>query len=197
MWGCFLQRKKRDQLKGVKRDRSAKCREDQKTLYLGWVYERLSMWNSLCGSEEQLTSGLHYKREALWGFSDLCCKYKGVAEVPASSDSFKSSSDTQEYNPKKVCMGVGWKTPTMWNLNDLLVWMSYSLMACFISSPSFAWMKCSLYLGKTRARLQNKDESNTYIRQFKDILLLCYFHVFWILCVGFQWKKQKKKIAWH
>lgn len=33
----------------------------------------------------------------------------------------------------------------------------YSHMACFMSSPSLAWMKCSLYFGKTRARLQENS----------------------------------------
>lgn len=40
----------------------------------------------------------------------------------------------------------------------------YSHIACFMSSPSLAWMKCSLYLGRTRARLR-KRQSHWHWRQ--------------------------------
>lgn len=73
------------QMKGVRRDRRANYRQDQKIECLGWVWERESMWKSLCGSAGRLTSGLHYKRKALWGFADLSSKYKGVAVAPARS----------------------------------------------------------------------------------------------------------------
>lgn len=75
-----------------------------------------------------------------------------------------------ENNPKQVeilnnttqRIDVSW----MWEINkDLIilhVWMQrYSHVACFKSSPSWAWMKCSLYLGKTRARLQKRWQLHT------------------------------------
>lgn len=49
---------------GNKEERRAKCSQDQKSQCLGWVWERESMWMSVCGSAGRLTSGLHYKRKA-------------------------------------------------------------------------------------------------------------------------------------
>lgn len=77
------------------------------------------MWMSVCGSAGRLTSGLHYKRKALWGSTDLRSKYKGVAVAPARNEQYKASGDTLEYDPKKVCMGVGCEAPAELNLIDL------------------------------------------------------------------------------
>jgi len=94
------------QKRGVQKERSTKCRQDQKSRCLRWVWEKESMWMSVCGSAGQLTSGLHYKRKAPWGSADLSSKYKGVVVVPARSESYKARGDTQEYDPQKLCMGV-------------------------------------------------------------------------------------------
>lgn len=77
---------KEGQKRGVKKERRAKCRQDQKSQSLGWVWERESMWMSVCGSAGRLTSGLHYKRKAQWGSADLSSKYKGVFVVPARNE---------------------------------------------------------------------------------------------------------------
>lgn len=79
------------------------------------------MWMSVCGSAGRLTSGLHYKRKAPRGSADLSSKYKGVAVVPARSELYKASGDTQEYDPKKVCMGAGCEATAKLNLIDLFV----------------------------------------------------------------------------
>lgn len=50
------------------------------------------MWVSVCGSTGRLTSGLHYKRKALWG-SDPSSAHKGAVVIQARNKLYKTSGE--------------------------------------------------------------------------------------------------------
>lgn len=78
--------------RGGNKERRAKSRRDQKSRCLGWAWEKETMWVSVCGSAGRLTSGLHYKRKALWG-SDPSSEDKGAVVVQAKNKLYKTSGE--------------------------------------------------------------------------------------------------------
>lgn len=64
------------------------------------------MWVSVCGSTGRLTSGLHYKRKALWG-SDPSSAYKGAVVAQARNKLYKTSGErTRRELKNKNCVGL-------------------------------------------------------------------------------------------
>lgn len=134
--------------RGVKKEGDEK-NEDQTSGWLGWAVQKGSMWSSVRGSTGGLTNGLHYKRKARRG-SDPMGTCEGVAVVPARN----------KWNNRSGCAQAARSMPgsRLWAL--LKSKELYSHIACFMSSPSLAWMKCSLYFGSARARLQKNRHNH-------------------------------------
>lgn len=102
------------------------------------------------GEYRRVTSGLHYKRKALQG-CDPIGTCEGAAVLPARNKGNNTSGD---------CAQAVRSMPAS-RLRALLKSKElYSHIACFMSSPSLAWMKCSLYFGSARARLQKNSHNH-------------------------------------
>lgn len=134
--------------RGVKKEGDEK-NEDQTSCCLGWAVQKGSMWTSVRGSTGGLTSGLHYKRKALQG-SDPIGTCEGVAVVPARNKWNNTSG-----NCAQAARSMPLKSKEL-----------YSHIACFMSSPSLAWMKRSLYFGSARARLQKNSHNHADWKHF-------------------------------
>lgn len=139
--------------RGVKKEGDEK-NEDQTSGWLGWAVQKGSMWSSVRGSTGGLTNGLHYKRKARWG-SDPTGTCEGAAVVPARN----------KWNNRSGGCARAARSLAASRLRALLKAKElYSHIACFMSSPSLAWMKCSLYFGSARARLQKEQKQSCRLR---------------------------------
>lgn len=148
-WQCQKEGKRR----GVKKEGDEK-NEDQTSCGLGSAVQKGSMWTSVRGSTGGLTSRLHYKRKALWG-SDPMGACEGVAVIPARNKWNNTSGDWAQ--AARSMPGSRLRAPL--KSKEL-----YSHIACLMSSPSLAWMKCSLYFGSARARLQKNSHRHAHCR---------------------------------